>query len=63
MFFQNPLSNPAVPHCCLFCGWVPIEGMEEYLSIHREEAECIHCKKKLPHKPPYTDPYASELSK
>lgn len=33
---------------CLRCGWVPVEGMEEYLTIHGETASCIRCKDPLP---------------
>jgi hypothetical protein len=57
IIYENPSAKPPVPHCCLFCGWVPLEGMAEYLAIHGDKAECIHCKAKLPHHPPYTEPY------
>lgn len=47
-----------VPHCCLRCGWVPIEGMEKFLSIHGDEARCLGaCGEILPHNPPFVDPY------
>lgn len=46
-----------VPHCCLWCGFVPIEGMKRYLAIHGDDAACVTCREKLPHDPPFVDPY------
>lgn len=31
-------------HCCIRCGWVPLEGMEEYLECHADTAACVVCK-------------------
>lgn len=42
------------PHCCLRCGYTPIEGMKEYLLIHGEEAKCCRCGDALVGQ---TDPY------
>lgn len=58
IIWDDPFSSNPVPHCCLFCGWVPIERMTKYLEIHGDDAECISCHRKLPHKPPYIDPYS-----
>ena len=33
---------------CLRCGYIPIEGMEEYLLIHGDTASCVRCDGKLP---------------
>jgi hypothetical protein len=52
-----PPSEGDVPIHCLYCGWTPIEGMKEYLSIHADKADCIRCKRLLPHDPPFIDPY------
>ena len=35
-------------HCCLRCGWTPIEGMERYAEIHGLEAKCLRCGDTLP---------------
>lgn len=33
---------------CATCGWIPIEGMGTYLSIHGAEATCLRCGGHLP---------------
>ena len=64
--YESPFvdEEQLVPHCCLYCGWVPIEGMSRFLSIHGAKAECLgDCYHKdggrlLPHPPgPFCDPY------
>lgn len=50
-------SRIDVPYCCLYCGWTPIEGMKEYLNIHGFDAQCLRCKRLLPHDLPFIDPY------
>ena len=30
-------------HCCLTCGWVPVEGMNEYRTIQGNDATCLQC--------------------
>lgn len=46
-------DNP--PHCCLECGFVPVEGMLRYLQIHGDKADCVSCGAKLPCAPPWQD--------
>lgn len=46
-----------INHCCFICGWVPLEGMKEYLEIHGEEAKCICCKNSLVNQ---SDPYVDK---
>ncbi|MEN6320704.1 MAG: DUF5131 family protein [Syntrophaceae bacterium] len=33
---------------CARCGWIPLEGMQRYLSIHGAGAQCVRCKDILP---------------
>jgi hypothetical protein len=33
---------------CLFCGFIPVEGMREYVAIHGIDAKCILCNGALP---------------
>ncbi len=37
-------------HCCLRCGWRPIQGMDGYLQIHGETATCLQCHDTLPNR-------------
>lgn len=44
---SRPSADAPPHHCCLRCGWTPIEGMEGYLRIHGDEAQCLRCNDKL----------------
>lgn len=36
---------------CLNCGNIPVEGVEVYLTIHGDDAECPKCSASLPSDP------------
>src|SRR6185436_10842152 len=40
---KTSLAQPPEPAdvMCQQCGWIPVEGMPEYLRIHGAEAKCL----------------------
>lgn len=38
----------AAKSMCLWCGFMPIEGMRGYILIHGEGARCVQCHSPLP---------------
>ncbi|MEE9356542.1 MAG: DUF5131 family protein [Methylococcaceae bacterium] len=34
-------------HCCPGCGWVPLEGMHDFIDMHGQDVKCIRCDSKM----------------